>query len=53
MHEIAMQLTNPCLSMLPLCLCSLRTTLCVRFKGSVVACGIMFYTSRRLKVGDS
>ncbi|WIA18964.1 hypothetical protein OEZ85_003633 [Tetradesmus obliquus] len=29
---------------------SLRTTLCVRYKGSVVACGIIFYTARRLKV---
>jgi hypothetical protein len=32
------------------CLCSLRTTLCVRYKGSVVACGIIFYTARKLQV---
>jgi hypothetical protein len=30
--------------------CSLRTNLCVRFKGSVVACGIIFYTGRKLQV---
>lgn len=37
---------------LPCCYrpCSLRTTLCVRFKGSVVACGIIFYTARKLQV---
>lgn len=29
---------------------SLRTTLCVRFKGSVVACGIILYTARVLQV---
>lgn len=29
---------------------SLRTTLCVRFKGSVTACGIIFYTARKLQV---
>lgn len=29
---------------------SLRTLLCVRFKGSVTACGIIFFAARRLKV---
>ena len=29
---------------------SLRTTLCVRFKAQVVACGILFLAARRLKV---
>eukprot|EP00879_Flechtneria_rotunda_P010177 GHRR01010640.1.p1 GENE.GHRR01010640.1~~GHRR01010640.1.p1 ORF type:complete len:338 (+),score=87.45 GHRR01010640.1:153-1166(+) len=29
---------------------SLRTTLCVRHKSSVVACGIIYYTARRLDV---
>ena len=30
---------------------SLRTTLCVRFRAEVVACGIVFTAARRLKVG--
>lgn len=35
---------------LPCPACSLRTNLCVRFKGSVVACGIIFYAARKLQV---
>jgi hypothetical protein len=30
--------------------CSLRTTLCVRFKSTVVACGIIFMAARRKQV---
>jgi cyclin L len=33
-----------------LCICSLRTTLCVRFKSEVVACGIIFLAARRKQV---
>ena len=32
------------------CCCSLRTTLCVRFKSETVACGLIFMAARRLKV---
>lgn len=32
-------------------ICSLRTTLCVRFKSSIIACGIIFYVAHKLKVG--
>jgi hypothetical protein len=30
---------------------SLRTTLCVRYRAEVVACGILFTAARKLKVG--
>jgi hypothetical protein len=30
--------------------CSLRTTLCVRFKSHIVACGIIFMAARRKQV---
>jgi hypothetical protein len=32
--------------------CSLRTTLCVRFKSEVVASGAIFYAARRLQVSS-
>lgn len=31
-------------------LCSLRTTLCVRYKSETVACGLIFMAARRLQV---
>lgn len=31
-------------------LCSLRTTLCVRFKSEVVACGVVYAAARRFQV---
>lgn len=31
-------------------LCSLRTTLCVRFKSAVVACGVVYAAARRFQV---
>ena len=50
--RVSLECVCCCLSFfLGFCCCSLRTTLCVRFKSETVACGLIFMAARRLQVG--